>query len=71
MAQTFTKFDVVVKNGKYQDEHGAEKNRYFRVGSAFVYYKTSEDGTATYDGCRVVLDAIPFERELIFFQPKQ
>lgn len=68
--QTFFKFDVVVKNGKYQDQNGQEKNRYFKVGTAFVYYKVAADGTSQYDGARVLLDAIPFERELIFFTPK-
>lgn len=65
--QQFTKFDVVVKNGKYQDENGNEKNRYFRVGTAFMYFKVDKDGKSEYDGTRVILDCIPFERELIFF----
>lgn len=66
--QTYSKFDVVVKVGKYQDQDGKEKNRYHKVGTAFMYFKTSPEGNKNeYDGCRILLDSLPFEKELIFF----
>lgn len=64
--QDCTKLDVITVVGTYTDEHGQEKKRYLKVGTAFLYTKESK-----FDGVSIELDAMPFSRKLRLLLPNK
>ena len=64
--QESLKLDVVAVSGEYTDETGKVKNRYCKVGTAWLYTKNGQ-----YDGTSIVLDALPLSGKLRLLLPRE